>query len=196
MHTAKAVNTLNVTHLLHQWHDGESQAFDDLVNLVYSELSTRAHRLMRRESDGHALQTDALVNEAYLRLVELDHIEWENRRHFFAVAASVMRRLLVAHARARQSHKRGGDVIHITFDYDCQGKSGNQENQIDLLALDEALNSLAIVDSMQASIVELRYFTGLSIEEIAEQLEVSVSTVKRKWQLARAWLYRELHPDQ
>jgi len=190
------MNSMNVTHLLHQWHDGNAQAFDDLVNLVYNELSTRAHRLMRRESDGHPLQTDALVNEAYLRLVELDNIKWENRKHFFAVAASVMRRLLVDHARARQSRKRGGDVIHVTFDYECQDKSRIQENQIDVLALDEALNRLAIVDSTQASIVELRYFTGLSNEEIADQLGVSVSTVKRKWQFARAWLYRELHSDQ
>lgn len=190
------MNTLNVTHLLHQWHDGSSQAFDDLVNLVYSELSTRAHRLMRRESENHPLQTDALVNEAYLRLVELDNIKWENRKHFFAVAASVMRRLLVDHARARKSYKRGGNVIRVTFDHDCQDKNSNQDNHIDILALDEALNRLALVDSMQASIVELRYFTGLSVEEVAAQHEVSVSTVKRKWQFARAWLYRELHPEQ
>ena len=187
---------LNVTRLLHQWHDGESKAFDDLVNLVYQELSTRAHRLMRRESDNHPLQTDALINEAYLRLIGLNHIEWENRKHFFAVAASVMRRILVDQARARKSWKRGGEVIHVTFDYTAQSASGQSSNHVDLVALDNALNRLAAIDPLQESIVELRYFTGLSNEEIADQHQVSVSTIKRKWQLARAWLYRELHPER
>ena len=190
------MSNANVTYLLHQWHDGDSRAFDDLVNLLYRDLSYRAQRMMRREADGHLLQTDALVNEAYLRLVQLNHIKWENRKHFFAVAASVMRRILVDHARARKSNKRGGDVIHVTFNHECADGNANQEKPVDMLALDEALNRLATVDAVQSSIVELRYFTGLSIDDIASQLELSSSTIKRKWQLARAWLYRELYSDR
>lgn len=186
----------NVTYLLQKWHDGETSAFDDLVNLIYNDLNSRAKRMMRREAEGHILQTDALVNEAYLRLSQLNHIKWENRKHFFAVAASVMRRILVDNARARKSSKRGGDVIHVTFNHECPDGNTNQEKPVDMLALDKALNRLTAIDAMQSSIVELRYFTGLSIEDIASQLEVSESTIKRKWQLARAWLYRELHPDQ
>lgn len=185
---------MNVTHLLHEWHDGGPGAFDELVNLVYAELNSSAHRMMRRESDGHYLQTDALVNEAYLRLVELKHIKWENRQHFFAIAARTMRRILVDHARAQKSQKRGGDVVHVTFEQHINANDSASRDDVDVLALNDALDRLAALDAVQASVVELRYFTGLTLEEIAEHLTISTSSVKRKWQLARAWLYRELHP--
>jgi len=188
-----AIDPMTVTHLLHQWHDGETQAFDDLVNLVYAELNSSAHRMMRRESNGHHLQTDALINEAYLRLIELNHVKWENRQHFFALAARIMRRILVDHARSQKSQKRGGDVIHVTFDHHEVQHGYNGADDTDVLALNDALNLLAEIDAVQASVVELRYFTGLTLEEIGDHLSISTSSVKRKWQLARAWLYRELH---
>jgi RNA polymerase sigma factor (TIGR02999 family) len=181
----------DVTGLLLAWGRGDQSAADRLVAAVYDELRRQADRAMRREGGAHTLQATALVHESYLRLVDQRQVEWRNRAHFFAIASTVMRRILVDHARARLTAKRGGGVVPITLAGAAHG--GAQEtDDVDLLALHEALERLAALDADQARLVELRYFGGLTIEETAEALGVSPATVKREWALARAWLRREL----
>ena len=179
----------HVTELLVAWSAGDSSALDRLVPLVHAELRRLARRQMRRERDGHTLQTTALVNEAYLRLVDLSRIRWQDRAHFFAMSARLMRRILVDHARSRQYIKRGGGAWRVTFD---EALVASAEPAADLLALDEALQALARVDARKSQVVELRYFGGLSVDETAEALHVSPETVMRDWRLAKAWLLREI----
>jgi RNA polymerase sigma factor (TIGR02999 family) len=180
----------NITHLLKEWSNGDEQALDQLTPLVYEELRHQAARYLQRERIGHTLQTTALVNEAYLRLIDARDLDWKNRAHFFAIAANLMRRVLVDYARRRDAHKRGGSsTIRLTLDEKIIAVN---EIDVDLLAIDEALNKLAEIDSQQARIVELRFFSGLSVEETAQALGISPKTVKRDWSVARAWLRREI----
>ena len=178
-----------VTGLLRAWSDGDQLALEKLMPLVYAELHRLAKRYMGREHAGHTLQTSALVNEAYLRLVDAHGVPWQNRTHFFAVSAQIMRRILVDFARSRQNLKRGGGALQVTLD---EGLIVSPESSADLLALDEALEKLAALNSRQSKVVELRYFGGLNEEEVAAALNVSPRTVRHDWSLARAWLYREL----
>ena len=163
-----------------------------MLPAVYDELHRQAERAMRRENESHTLQATALVHEAYLRLVDQSRVEWKNRAHFFGIAAQVMRRILVDHARARLADKRGGDVHRITLEDGNVGAVEDQAGGVDLLDLHDALERLAALDATQARVVELRYFSGLNIEETAEALDISPATVKREWSVARAWLRREL----
>ncbi len=179
----------NVTSREAEPHPAGVQSLEQLVGMVYDELHRIAHRQMRNERHGHTLQTTALINEAYLRLRELRRIDWRDRRHFLSVAARIMRRILVDRARAGRAEKRGGEAIRVTLDDNLTG----DDDGLDLIALDQALDRLAAHDGIQARIVELRYFSGLSIAETAEVLAFSPATVKRKWTLAQAWLYRELN---
>jgi RNA polymerase sigma factor (TIGR02999 family) len=178
-----------VTGLLRAWSDGDQAALEKLMPLVYAELHRLAKRHLRHEQAGHTLQTSALVNEAYLRLVDAHGVRWQNRAHFFAVSAQIMRRILVDFARARQNLKRGGGALQVTLD---EGLVVSPESGADLLALDEALEKLVVLNPRQSRVVELRYFGGLNEEEAAEALNVSPRTVRHDWRLARAWLYREL----
>ena len=171
-----------------QQPDSPSLPLDQLVATVYDELRRIAHRRMQGERQGHTLQTTALVNETYLRLRELRQIDWRDRRHFFSAAAGIMRRVLVDQARASRADKRGGDALRVTLDDNIAGV----DDGIDLIMLDAALKRLSQYDEAQARIIELRYFAGLSIAETAETITLSPATVKRKWTLAQAWLYREL----
>src|SRR6476660_1557489 len=179
----------NVTGLLLAWSDGDQAALEKLIPLVYAELHRLARRYRRRENAGHTLQTSALVNEAYIRLIEAHRVRWQNRSHFFAVSAQLMRRILVDFARARQNLKRGGGALQVSLD---EGLVVSPERGADLLALDEALQRLGVLNARQSQVVELRYFGGLNEEEIAEVLKVSPRTVRHDWSMARAWLYREL----
>ena len=179
----------NVTQLLLDWRNGDSGALDRLMPLVYEELRRMANFYMRNERQGHTLQTSALVNEAYLRLVDHENIEWQNRAHFFGVAAQAMRRILVDHARTRNYQKRGGEALHVSLD---EAATLAEEQAAELIALDEALQELARMDPRKCRVVELRYFGGLSVEETAEALGVSVTTVARDWNMAKGWLLREM----
>lgn len=174
--------------LLRAWSDGDQSALDKLTPIVYDELHRLARHYMRREHSGHSLQTTALVNEAYLRLVDYKRMRWENRAHFFAVSAQLMRRILVDHAR-RHNQKRGAGVQHVPLEDTAVIGPGPGEN---LVALDEAMQALALLDPRKARVVELRFFGGLSVEEAAEVLKVSAVTVMRDWSTARAWLHREM----
>ena len=178
-----------VTGLLQAWSGGDQAALEKLMPLVYAELHRLAKRYMGHEHAGHSLQTSALVNEAYLRLVDAHGVRWQNRAHFFAVSAQIMRRILVDFARSRQNLKRGGGALQVTLD---EGLIVSPDSGADLLALDEALEQLAILNPRQSKVVELRYFGGLNEEEVAAALNVSSRTVRHDWSLARAWLYREL----
>ena len=178
-----------VTGLLLAWSAGDQAALEKLMPLVYAELHRLAKRYMRREYAGHSLQTSALVNEAYLRLIDAHGVRWENRAHFFAVSAQIMRRILVDFARAKRNLKRGGGAQQVTLD---EGLVLSPERGADLLALNEALEKLAVLNERQSRVVELRYFGGLNEDEVAEALKVSPRTVRSDWSLARAWLYREL----
>jgi len=178
-----------ITRLLVAWGQGDQTALERLMPLVYDELRRLAKRHMNRQRPGHTLQTTALVNEAYLRLIDSSQVQWQNRAHFFAVSAQLMRRILVDFARSRKSLKRGAEARRVTLDNSLEVSS---ERGADLVALDDALNTLAAMNPRQSQIVELRYFGGLSEEEIAEALKISTRTVRRDWNLARAWLYREL----
>ena len=180
----------DVTGLLLAWSAGDQAALDKLMPLVYAELHRLAKRYMGREHAGHTLQTSALVNEAYMRLVDAHSVHWQNRAHFFAVSAQIMRRILVDFARARQNLKRGGGAQQVTLD---EGLVVSPESGTDLLALDEALEKLASLNPRQSKVVELRYFGGLNEEEVAAALSVSPRSVRHDWSLARAWLYRELN---
>lgn len=179
----------NITKLLLDWRDGDGGALDRLMPLVYEELRRMANHYLRNERKGHTLQTAALVNEVYLRLIDHENIAWQNRAHFFGVAAQAMRRILVDHARARNYQKRGGGAQQVSLD---QAASLAGDRAAELIALDEALQELAKMDERKARVVELRYFGGLSMEETAEALGVSVPTVTRDWNTAKAWLMREL----
>ena len=181
----------DVTGLLLAWRAGDSEARDELIHILYNELHRQAERAMRREDAAHTLQPTALVNETYLRLIDQQRIEWSNRFQFFGVAAEVMRRILVDHARKRNADKRGGGVAALTLEEGQQG-GGASSDGIDVLALNDAIERLSVFDPTLGQLVELRYFTGLSIDETAKALGVSISTVKREWAIARAWLRREL----
>ena len=180
----------DVTRLLIAWGNGDQAAFDELLPLVHQELHRLAHRHLGRERGGHALQTTALVHEAYLRLIDQKEVQWQNRAHFFAVAATLMRRILVDHARARQYQKRGGGAQQVTFD---EALEVSDERAAEVVALDEALTALAEFDERKSRMVELRFFGGLSIEETAEVLGVSPGTVMRDWTLAKTWLQRQIN---
>ena len=178
-----------VTRLLLQWGDGRTEALDALMPLVYDELRSLARAYLRREGTGHTLQPTALVNEAYLRLVDQQRVQWQNRAHFFGIAAQIMRRLLVDHARASKAEKRGGGAMKVDLEHALAVAA--PEQQVDLEELDRALDRLAQFDDRQRRIVELRYFAGATHEETSEALGISVATVKREWTLARAWLKKE-----
>jgi len=182
--------TQNITQLLVAWGQGDEAALGQLSTLVYGELHRLAQHYMAGERPGHLLQTTALVNEAYLRLIDWQHVEWQNRAHFFGLAAQMMRRILVDFARAQHRARRGGEALQVSL---SAATDIPQEHSTDLAALDDALNALTRLDPRQAQVVELRFFGGLSLEEIAEVLKVSVGTVRRDWSLAKAWLYDELN---
>ena len=179
-----------ITQLLVAWSDGDQSALDQLAPLIHSELHRLAHHYMRRERPGHLLQTSALINEAYVRLIDWKNVRLQNRAHFFGVAAQLMRRILVDFARDRNYLKRGGDTLHVSL---TEATSFAVERSGDLVALDEALTSLAEMDERKARVVEMRFFAGLSVEEVADVLKVSKETVMRDWRLAKVWLLRELH---
>jgi RNA polymerase sigma factor (TIGR02999 family) len=179
-----------VTQLLIAWSNGDQESLDRLVPMVYDELRRIARRYMEREPVGHMLQTTALVNEAYLRLIEQKEVKWQNRAHFFAISAQLMRRILVSMARARHADKRGGEARQVSLD---EAMVVSEERAAELVALDEALNELAALDPRRSRVVELRYFGGLSVEETAEVLKISPDTVMREWKRAKAWLYAELN---
>ena len=178
----------DVTQLLQAWSRGDSSALEKLTPLVYKELHRLAHRYMSYESPGHILQTTALVNEAYLRLVS-NQVSWQNRAHFFAISAQLMRQILVDFARSRRRQKRGGGLQPVSLE---EALVLSDEREPDLVALDEALQALAAIDQQKSQVVELRFFGGLSVEETAGVLKVSAEKVRRDWNLARTWLYREM----
>lgn len=178
----------NITQLLLDWADGDQVALDKLLPFIESELRRLAHNYMRRERRDHTLQTTAVVNEAYIRLVNQKNVRWQNRAHFFAIAASLMRRILVDYAKSHKRAKRGGNVVQVSLT-DAAVLSTNEAQA--LLELDLALHKLAKLDERKAQVVEYRYFGGLSAEEVAEVLKISLSTVERDWVLAKAWLRRE-----
>ena len=178
----------DISELLRSWSDGDQRALERLTPIVYEELHRLAQRHMKRERDGHSLQTSALVNEAYLRLVDYKRMQWQNRAHFFAVSSQVMRRILVEHAR-RHNLKRGGAVPRVSLE---EAALVGGDRARDLVALDDAMNALARLDPRKVQVVEMRFFGGLSVEETAEVLKVSSVTVMRDWSTAKAWLYREL----
>jgi RNA polymerase sigma-70 factor (ECF subfamily) len=177
-----------VTRLLKAWSDGEESALEKLVPMIYAELHRAAQRYMSRERSDHTLQTTALINEAYLRLIDFQHISWQNRAQFFGICSQLMRRILVDFARCRGSQKRGANGIHLPLD---ETLIVSREPHADVIALDDALRALAAFDERKSRVIELRFFGGLSVEETAEVLKVSDETVKRDWRLAKAWLMRQ-----
>ena len=185
----------NPTELLLAWSAGDQEAFDLLVPLVHDELRRLARGYMARERPDHTLQASGLVNEAYMRLIELKQMRWQNRAHFFAMAARLMRRILVDFARSRDYQKRGGGLQQVSF---AESLAVSNEQPLDLVALDDVLVALAAVDDRKSRVVELRFFGGLSVEETAEVLKISCETVKRDWKFAKQWLLRELgrHPQK
>jgi RNA polymerase sigma factor (TIGR02999 family) len=193
MTTSSSVPNPNPTALLLAWGRGEQAALDQLVEMVHAELHRIAHRHMRHERPGHSLQATALVNEAYMRLIDIKHVQWQNRAHFFAMSARVMRRILVDSARARGNEKRGGGLPRVSFD---EAVLVSDQPGQDLVALDDALQVLATVHPRKSQVMELRFFGGLSLEETAEALHVSVDTVKRDFRFAKLWLLRELRGER
>jgi RNA polymerase sigma-70 factor (ECF subfamily) len=189
MPSKQAEMTPNPTELLLAWGRGDAGAFDELVPLVHEELRRVAQAYMNRERPGHTLQATALVNEAYLRLIDVKHVSWQNRAHFFATSARVMRRILVDFARAHGSDKRGGGLQRVSLDGAVLVAPQAEE---DVVALDQALQQLEKVHPRKSQVVELRFFGGLTFEEVAEALSVSLDTVKRDWRFAKVWLLREL----
>jgi len=187
---APSVN--DITQLLVEWSNGDRSALDELMPLVYQELRRIAGRYMRHESPGHTLQTSALINEAYLRLVDQRGVQWQNRAHFYAVASKLMRRILVDHARTRNRAKRGGGALQV--DLDDVAVVSEQASQV--IALDEALRGLADMDARKSQIVEMRFFGGLTTEEVAEVLKVTPRTVEREWRKAKAWLHSAMCEDE
>ena len=188
-HDHQSSRSGEVPDLLHRWQLGDADALEELLPIVYKELRRIADGYLRRESGGHTLQPTALVNEAYMRLVKAQGLEWKNREQFFGISANIMRRILVDHARSSSAAKRGGESTPVTLDDGIAAGSGRGE---DVLLLDAALTKLAEFDPFAAQIVELRYFTGLTIEETAVALKTSPMTVKREWSTARLWLHREI----
>jgi len=182
-------STHEITQLLKAWAAGDDRALEKLTPLVYGELHRMARRCMAGQRSGHPLQTSALVNEVYLQLVDCGRVNWQDRAHFFAVSAQLMRRILIDFARSRGYQKRGGGALHIPLD---EAPSLGNEPDPNLVALDDALKALAAIDERKSKVVELRFFGGLSVEETAEVLRVSVETVMRDWRLAKIWLLREL----
>lgn len=179
-----------ITEMLHEWSDGDATALDKILPFVYDELHRQAARFLRRERPNHTLQTTDLINETYLKLIDQKNARWESRTHFFAICAKLMRRILVDYARARHREKRGGEIsIRQLGEAEIVGED---ERNIDLMALDEALTHLEKIDAQAAQVVELRYFSGLSLEETAEVLKISRATAARNWAMAKAWLRREL----
>jgi RNA polymerase sigma factor (TIGR02999 family) len=190
-HSSRAAT--NITSLLTQWSQGDRGALDRMIPLVYAELRKIAARELRREPAGQPFEPTDLVHALFLQLVDQRHATWENRAHFYAVVAQMMRRILVDHARARQTAKRGGLAIHVPLSDASHAQHAPLDTHVaDVLAIDEALERLAVQDAEQARLVELRFFAGLSVEETAKVLSRSPRTVKREWRLARAWLYRDL----
>ena len=187
---ASTVSQQRVTELLARWSQGDDAALAELTPLVYEELRRLAHRYMGGERPDHTLQTTALVNEAYLRLADQTHPRWQNRAHFFAVAARAMREILVSYARSQRAQKRGGGALKIDLD---EAALVSPEESKEIVDLHEALERLATLDSRKAQVVELKYFGGLNYDEMAEVLKISPVTVRRDWKFARAWLYKELH---
>ena len=188
----QAQSSQEITALLIAWSEGDETALDRLAPLIHSELHRLARHYMSRERPGHMLQTTALVNEAYLRLIDWKNVRWQNRAHFFGVAAQMMRRILVDFARERQYLKHGGGALRVSLD---EAASFVAHGNTDLVALDEALTALAEVDPRKVRVVEMRFFAGLSVEEIANVLKVSKETVMRDWRLAKVWLLRELEGE-
>jgi len=179
----------DVTELLNKWTTGDEEAHSKLVNLVYQELHSRAANYLRYERRDHTLQPTALVNEIYLKLINQKDISWQNRAQFYGVVAQMMRRVLVDHARSRTADKRGGDMIKVSLD---EVANLSEQQGVDLMVLDDALNRLAQLDLRQSQIVELRFFGGLSVEETAKALDIAAITVMREWRIAKMWLYNEL----
>ena len=192
-HSSSTPDDIVVTALLKAWPNGGSQAEEQLMRAVYAQLHLQAKRAMRAESPGHTFQTTDLVHEAYLRLVGQRRVAWQNRAHFYGIAAQVMRRLLVDHARGRGAAKRGGGMQRISLD-ENKAHASNGDEGVDVLALHDAIDRLAALDAEQARLVELRYFAGLTIVETAKALGVSTATLKRDWEFTRRWLHRELSP--
>jgi RNA polymerase sigma-70 factor, ECF subfamily len=188
--TSPSYSTAKVTQLLVAWSEGDQSALGTLTPLVHKELHRLAHHYMKAERPGNSLQTTALVNEAYLKLIDQKRVQFKNRTQFFALAATLMRHILVDHARSRQYLKRGGDAERVSFD---KAMVVFPERGADVIALDEALDKLTAIDARKGKVVELRFFGGLSIEETAEALGVSAVTVMREWSMAKAWLYNSLH---
>jgi RNA polymerase sigma factor (TIGR02999 family) len=184
-----AQTSQNVTQLLIGWSNGDREALDALLPVVYEELRKQAANYLRRERVGHTLQTTALIHEAYLKLIDQKNVHWQNRAHFFGIAAQLMRRILVDHARTKKRAKRGGSNIRVSFN-EANVLAPNQN--LDIVALDEALERLSEIDEQQSRIVELRFFSGLTVEETAAVLAISPATVKRDWRMAKAWLHREI----
>jgi RNA polymerase sigma factor (TIGR02999 family) len=181
--------THEVTGLLLDWNNGQPEALEQLMPLVYDELRHIAKRYLRKEREDHTLQTTALVHEAYIRLIDQKQANWQNRAQFFGVAAQMMRRILVDHARGHQADKRGGGAAKLSLD---EAIEIADQKEVDLIALDEALNQLAQLDEQQCRVVELRFFAGLTVEEVAAVMKLSPATIKREWSMAKAWLHREL----
>ena len=181
-----------VTHLLVDWSNGDREALNKLVPLVHEELRRLAHHYMRQERAGHTLQTSALVNEAYVRLIDQRSVRWQGRAHFFAIAAQLMRRILVDYARSRRLAKRGGETRRVSFE---ESAIASPQKGAELLAVDDALTDLAKLDSRKSQIVELRFFGGLNIDETAEVLGLSRTTVQREWRGAKAWLYLTIRQE-
>jgi RNA polymerase sigma-70 factor (ECF subfamily) len=183
------VKQKDVTQLLLAWSQGEGAALDELLPLVNAELHRLAHQYMRRETPGHTLQTSALVNEAYLKLIDQRQVTWQNRSHFYGIVAQLMRRVLLDHARRRQQAQRGGSFLHVPLD---EAVLGAAQRTAELIALDDALNDLAKFDTRKSQIVELRFFGGLSNEEVAEVTGLSLRTIEREWQKAKIWLHQAI----
>lgn len=186
-----ALSQQDVTQKLQAWSEGNREALNDLLPIVYDELHRQASRYMKQERTGHTLQTTDLIHEAYMKLAEHNDMRWQNRAHFFAIAATLMRRILIDYARAKHREKRGGDDVKVPIE-DAIELATADENNIDLIALDDALTKLAAIDEQAVRVVELRYFADLNVEETAEVLKISPATVKRDWQMAKAWLKGEL----
>lgn len=186
------MSELDVTGLLQAAHDGDQAAEAALLPLVYDELRRRANGMMRRESAAHTLQPTALVHEAYMRMIRQDNVDWQGRTHFFALSSKMMRRVLVDHARSRMRQKRGGDAVKVSLD---SGLQLSVQRDPDILALDQALTRLAALDERQARIVEMRFFGGMTVSDVADVLGVSKRTIEAEWTMIKAWLRRELSEE-
>jgi RNA polymerase sigma factor (TIGR02999 family) len=188
-HPQTSTAKIEITRLLNAWSDGDESALEKLIPAVYDELRRIAHHHMRNEKSDHTLQTTALVNEAYLRLVSMDDVRWQDRIHFFAISSRLMRRILVDFARSRQYQKRGGKMQHITFD---ENLLVSPEKELDLVKLDDALTLLSEEDERKSKVVEMRFFGGMSVDETAEALGISSVTVMRDWKFAKFWLLNQM----